>query len=182
MLLQLFWTFFKIGLFTIGGGYAMLPIIQEKVCAVHHWLTDEEFLDSISLTNSLPGPLATNAATFIGYKIKGFPGALASVLGTISPSIIIILLIAMVFNNLMSYPAVNYFFMGVRPAVFALMCSSVYKLAKSTKINETYNLIVAGVSFALIGFLKITSIYVVIGAALVAILTGSFAGKEEQHE
>ena len=109
------------GLFTIGGGYAMLPIIQEAVCTEKGWLTDEEFLDSISLTNSLPGPLATNCATFIGYRLKRVPGSIAAILGTICPSIIIILLIAMVFNTAMDNAYVQAFFRGVGPAVFALI-------------------------------------------------------------
>ena len=124
------------GLFTIGGGYAMLPIIQEAVCTEKGWLTDEEFLDSISLTNSLPGPLATNCATFIGYRLKRVPGSIAAILGTICPSIIIILLIAMVFNTAMDNAYVQAFFRGVGPAVFALIVSAVYKLATKANIMK----------------------------------------------
>ncbi len=174
MLLQIFLTFFKVGMFTIGGGYAMLPIIQEAVCHEKGWLTDEEFLDSISLTNSLPGPLATNCATFIGFRLKKIPGAIAAILGTICPSIIIILLIAMVFTTAMEQPLVQAFFRGVGPAVFALIVSAVYKLAKSAKILENkLSLIVAVASFALIGFLKITPILIVIGAAVIALVADS---------
>ena len=115
----------------------MLPIIQEAVCHEKGWLTDEEFLDSISLTNSLPGPLATNCATFIGYRLKKVPGSIAAILGTICPSIIIILLIAMIFNTAMDNQYVQAFFRGVGPAVFALIVSAVYKLAKSAKTWRT---------------------------------------------
>ncbi len=161
-------------MFTIGGGYAMLPIIQEAVCHEKGWLTDEEFLDSISLTNSLPGPLATNCATFIGFRLKKIPGAIAAILGTICPSIIIILLIAMVFTTAMEQPLVQAFFRGVGPAVFALIVSAVYKLAKSAKILENkLSLIVAVASFALIGFLKVTPILIVIGAAVIALVADS---------
>ena len=162
------------GLFTIGGGYAMLPIIQEAVCHEKGWLTDEEFLDSISLTNSLPGPLATNCATFIGYRLKKVPGSIAAILGTICPSIIIILLIAMIFNTAMDNQYVQAFFRGVGPAVFALIVNAVYKLAKSAKILEDkLMLIVAIASFAVIGFLGVTPILVVIAAAIIALVADS---------
>ncbi len=162
------------GLFTIGGGYAMLPIIQEAVCHEKGWLTDEEFLDSISLTNSLPGPLATNCATFIGYRLKKVPGSIAAILGTICPSIIIILLIAMIFNTAMDNHYVQAFFRGVGPAVFALIVSAVYKLAKSAKILEDkLALIVAVASFVLIGFLGVTPILIVIAAAVIALVADS---------
>ena len=81
-LFEIFWVFFKIGMFTIGGGYAMLPIIQKEVVDKKGWMENEEFLDAISLTNSLPGPLATNSATFIGYRVLGIKGALVAILGT----------------------------------------------------------------------------------------------------
>ncbi|MBR5981046.1 MAG: chromate transporter [Firmicutes bacterium] len=174
MLFQIFLTFFKVGLFTIGGGYAMLPIIQDAVCHEKGWLTDEEFLDSISLTNSLPGPLATNCATFIGFRLKKIPGSIAAILGTICPSIIIILLIAMVFNTAMDNVYVQAFFRGVGPAVFALIVSAVYKLSKSAKILEDkLTLIVALASFVVIGFLGVTPILVVIAAAVIALVADS---------
>ena len=118
---EIFITFFRIGLFTIGGGYAMIPIIQQEVATRKGWMSDEEFLDAISLTNSLPGPLAVNAATFVGYRVKGVPGAVVSALGVATPSVIIILLIAMVFQNVMGYTVVQNFFRGLRPAVAALI-------------------------------------------------------------
>ena len=174
MLLQIFFAFFKVGLFTLGGGYAMLPIIQEAVCHEKGWLTDEEFLDSISLTNSLPGPLATNCATFIGFRLKMIPGSIAAILGTICPSIIIILLIATIFNHAMDNQYVQAFFRGVGPAVFALIVSAVYKLAKSAKILEDkLMLIVAVASFVVIGFLGVTPILVVIAAAVIALVADS---------
>ena len=121
-LLEIFAVFFKIGLFTIGGGYAMLPIIQKEVVETKGWMDDEEFLDDISLTNSLPGPLAINAATFVGYRVCKVKGALAAVLGAASPSVIIILAVAVIFSNLTEYPMVQYIFDGIRPAVVALIC------------------------------------------------------------
>ena len=169
-LLEIFFVFFRIGLFTIGGGYAMLPIIQKEVVETKCWMTDEEFLDAISLTNSLPGPLATNSATFVGYRISRVPGAVAAILGAATPSVIIILLIAMVFTNIMDYPVVQYIFDGVRPAVVALILYAVIKLAKSAKIGQYLNWLVALLGFVAIAVLGWHPIVVVVLAAAYGIL------------
>ena len=168
-LLEIFGIFFKIGLFTIGGGYAMLPIIQKEVVESKGWMTDEEFLDAISLTNSLPGPLATNSATFVGYWVAREPGAVVAVLGAATPSVIIILLIAMVFTNIIDYPVVQNAFNGVRPAVVALILYAVVKLAKSAKVGEYFNWLVALAGFAAIAVFGLHPIVVVVCAALYGI-------------
>ncbi|MEG0824605.1 MAG: chromate transporter [Oscillospiraceae bacterium] len=165
-LLQIFCAFFKIGLFTIGGGYAMLPIIQRDVVEKKHWMEDREFLDAISLTSSLPGPLATNAATFVGYHVAGVPGAIFAVLGAATPSVLIILLVAAVFQNLMAYPVTEYVFKGIRPAVVALIVYAVVKLAKSADITKYLNWLVAGLAFLCVGFFHLHPIFVVVGAAV----------------
>ena len=135
MLWDIFKTFFKIGAFTIGGGYAMLPIIQKEVVDNKKWMEDEEFLDSIAVTNSLPGPLAINCATFVGYKKAKVPGAIAAALGAVMPSFLIILIIAMFFTTIAENKVVEYVFAGVRPAVVALIAFAVVKLVKSMGIN-----------------------------------------------
>ncbi len=163
---EIFGVFFKIGLFTIGGGYAMLPIIQKEVVETKGWMTDEEFLDAISLTNSLPGPLATNSATFVGYRVARAQGAVAAILGAATPSVLIILLIAMLFQNLVSYPVVQNIFKGVRPAVVALILYAVIKLAKSAKIGEYFNWVVALFGFVAIAVFGLHPILVVVCAAL----------------
>lgn len=164
--MEIFAVFFKIGLFTIGGGYAMLPIIQKEVVETKGWMDDEEFLDAISLTNSLPGPLAINAATFVGYRVCKVKGALAAVLGAASPSVIIILAVAVIFSNLTEYPMVQYIFDGIRPAVVALILYAVIKLAKSAKIKEYFNWLIALAALAAIAVLGLHPIVVVIAAAL----------------
>ena len=168
-LLEIFGIFFKIGLFTIGGGYAMLPIIQKEVVESKGWMTDEEFLDAISLTNSLPGPLATISAIFVGYRVARVPGAVVAVLGAATPSVIIILLIAMVFTNIIDYPVVQNAFNGVRPAVVALILYAVVKLAKSAKVGEYFNWLVALAGFAAIAVFGLHPIVVVVCAALYGI-------------
>ena len=165
-LLEIFAVFFKIGLFTIGGGYAMLPIIQKEVVETKGWMDDEEFLDAISLTNSLPGPLAINAATFVGYRVCKVKGALAAVLGAASPSVIIILAVAMVFSNLTEYPVVQHIFDGIRPAVVALILYAVIKLAKSAKITEYFNWLIALAALAAIAVFGLHPIVVIVAAAL----------------
>lgn len=177
LLLEIFGVFFKIGLFTIGGGYAMLPIIQKEVVETKGWMTDEEFLDAISLTNSLPGPLATNSATFVGYRVAKAPGALAAILGAATPSVIIILLIAMVFRNITDLPVVQYVFNGVRPAVVALILYAVVKLAKSAKVGEYFNWIVAVFGFAAVALFGLHPILVVVAAALYGIFVRGYVIK-----
>lgn len=135
MLLDIFLTFFKVGAFTIGGGYAMLPIIQREVVDNKKWLGEEEFLDSIAVTNSLPGPLAINCATFVGYKTAGFPGAVSAALGAVMPSFLIILVIAVFFGTIQENPIVEHIFAGVRPAVVALIVYALVKLVKSMGIS-----------------------------------------------
>jgi len=135
MLLDIFLTFFKIGSFTIGGGYAMLPVIQNEVVENKKWLGEEEFLDSIAVTNSLPGPLAINCATYVGYKTAGFAGAISAALGAVMPSFLIILVIAIFFGTIKENPVIEYVFAGIRPAVVALIAYAVVKLVKSMGIN-----------------------------------------------
>ncbi len=166
MLLKLFITFFKIGLFTIGGGYAMLPVIQKEVVDNKGWLSNEEFLDAIAITNSLPGPLATNCATFVGYKLSRFMGAAAAVLGAICPSFIIIIAIASVFRFIAESKYMQYIFAGIRPAVVALILFALVRLTKSVGI-KALNLAISFVSIALILLLDIHP-------AIIIVLSGLF--------
>ncbi len=120
----------KIGTFTIGGGYAMLPFIEEEVVNKHHWLDGEEFVNMIALAQAAPGLIAVNSAIFIGHRIAGWKGTVACVLGAVLPSFVIILLIAMFFKEIKDNPTVEAIFKGVRPAVVALIAATVIRLAK----------------------------------------------------
>ena len=155
----------------------MLPIIQKEVVEKKEWMDDEEFLDALSLTNSLPGPLAINSATFVGYRVCGVKGALAAVMGAASPSVIIIMVVAMIFSNLNEYPVVQYIFNGIRPAVVALILYSVIKLAKSAKITEHFNWLVALAALAAIAVFGLHPIVVVTAAALYGLFIGRTAAK-----
>lgn len=169
MLFEIFITFFKIGAFTIGGGYAMIPIIQKEVVDNKKWLKDDEFLDSIAVTNSLPGPLAINSATFVGYKTAGIPGAIAAVLGAVMPSFLIILIIAMFFSNFSENPILEQIFSGVRPAVVALIVYALVKLTKSVGINKI-NIGLALAALALILLADIHPVFVIIMAGIAGLL------------
>ena len=134
---SLFSTFFKIGMFTLGGGYAMIPVIEAEVVEKHKWVSKEEFLDLIAIAQSCPGVFAINISTFIGYKLKKTPGAISCALGTALPSFIIILAIAMFFHQFQDNPIVVAIFRGIRPAVVALIAVPTFNLAKSAKLTWT---------------------------------------------
>jgi len=128
---QLFWTYLKIGTFTLGGGYAMLPLIQREVVDRKGWIDEEEFLNMIALAQAAPGLIAVNSAVFIGWRVGGWRGVCGAVLGAVLPSFLIILAIAMVFSDWKELPAVEAVFKGIRPAVVALIAAPLVKLAKS---------------------------------------------------
>ena len=129
--LSLFLSFLKIGAFTFGGGYSMISLIRETVLA-NGWLTEEEIMNFIAVSESTPGPVAINMATFIGSSQGGILGSVCATLGVVLPSFIIILLIVMVMKNLMKYKGVQAFLSGVRPCVVALIIGTSVVLAKST--------------------------------------------------
>ena len=131
LLLELFASFFRIGLFTFGGGYAMLPMLQREVVEKKKWVTEEEVLDCYAIGQCTPGVIAVNTATFVGYKQGGFWGGLFATLGVVCPSIIIITVIALVLSSFASNPYVVHAFGGIRLAVAVLALMAVVKLYKS---------------------------------------------------
>ncbi|WP_273371997.1 chromate transporter [Alistipes megaguti] len=126
----IFVSFFKIGLFTFGGGYAMIPLIEREVIDNRRWVERREFLDLLTLAQSVPGPISLNTSVFVGYKMRGLRGATAALLGTILPSFVIILIIALFFANIRHNPVVDAAFKGMRPAVVALIIGPVISLAR----------------------------------------------------
>ena len=135
--LRLFYTFFKIGAFTFGGGWAMIALIQREVVDKHRWVSKEEFVDMLAVAQSLPGILAVNFSVAIGDRLRGFKGSLVSAVGTILPSFIIILAIAMFLtpDTIKENETLNSIFKGIRPAVVALIVAPVLTTAKAAKIN-----------------------------------------------
>ena len=164
---DLFITFLKIGTFTIGGGYAMIPLIQREVVTRRGWLTDTEMLDAIALSQTMPGILAANIASIVGQRLRGLRGALVAVLGNILMPILFIILIAALFRQFKDIPAVQHIFMGIRPAVVALIAAPVFTLAKSARISWR-NCGIPVVAAGLIWALGVSPVIVI----LIAILAG----------
>lgn len=136
MFLSLFLTYLKIGTFTLGGGYAMLPLIKREIVDNKKWIDEDEFMNMIALAQAAPGLIAVNSAIFIGWRCGGWKGVVGAVLGAVLPSFVIILTIAMIFNEWKSYPAVEAVFKGIRPAVVALIAAPLVGMAKREIINK----------------------------------------------
>ncbi|HIX27437.1 MAG TPA: chromate transporter [Candidatus Barnesiella excrementigallinarum] len=133
--LKLFTSFLKIGAFTFGGGWAMIPLIEREVVDKQQWIKREDFIDALAIAQSLPGILAVNISILVGNKLRGFKGSLAATMGTILPSFVIILAIAIWFVQSYDNPIVERVFKGIRPAVVALIVSPVLTTAKTARIN-----------------------------------------------
>jgi len=168
---DMFWTFFRIGAFTIGGGYVMVPLIQKDVVDRKGWVTKDEFIDALAIAQTAPGPIAVNTSVYVGYALRGFAGAAASVAGCIIPSIIIILMIASVFDRISSLDVVQAIFSGIRPAVAVLIASAAIKLGKPV-IRSAGELAIAAAAAIMVSLLHISPALVVVIAALTGLLTG----------
>ena len=183
MFLQLFLTYLKIGTFTLGGGYAMLPLIQREIVERKHWISEEEFVNMIALAQAAPGLIAVNSAIFIGWRCGGWKGVLGAVLGAVLPSFVIILTIAMIFSEWKNYPAVEAIFKGVRPAVVALIVAPLVGMAKreilSKKaaknsepqtINNAWFLLVSLVAALLIWLVGVNPVWVILATIILTLI------------
>ena len=162
----IFASFFKIGLFTFGGGYAMIPLIEREMIDRRAWVGRREFLDLLTLAQSVPGPIAVNTAVFVGYRMRGLRGAAAALLGTVLPSFVIILTIALFFAGIRQNPVVDAAFKGMRPAVVALIIGPVVSLARG--MHRVLYFVIAATALAIWG-LGWSPIYVLAGAAAAGI-------------
>ena len=170
---ELFSSFFKIGAFTLGGGYAMIPMIEAEVVDKHRWIDKEEFLDLIAIAQSCPGVFAINTSIFIGYKLKKMRGALCASLGTALPSFLIILLIAIFFHRFMEVSWIAAMFRGIRPAVVALIAVPTFNMAKSAGISLVNCWIPIG-SAVLIWLVGVNPIFILIAACIGGYLYGHY--------
>ena len=170
---ELLKTFFKIGAFTLGGGYAMIPIIESEVVDKHKWIGKEEFIDLIAIAQSCPGVFAINISTFIGYKLRRTPGAICATLGAALPSFLIILLIALCFHQFMEIEWIAAMFRGIRPAVVALIAVPTFNLAKSAKLTLETSWIPI-VTALLIWKMGINPVYIILAAGICGYLYGTF--------
>lgn len=166
--LEIFTTFSKIGTFTIGGGYAMLPLIQKEVVEKKGWLSKEDFLDVLAISQSAPGVFAINISIFVGERLKGFKGGVVAALGSTLPSFVIILLIAMFFSSFKDNEVVNSIFMGIRPAVVALIAVPLIGMSKTINMNR-YTSLIPIATLLLIVLLGISPIYLIMAGAILGL-------------
>lgn len=169
MLLTLFITFFKIGLFTIGGGYAMIPLIEREVVERKGWISREDFLDLLAIAQSAPGVFAVNISIFIGYRMRKSIGSIFCALGTVLPSIIIILAIALFLGNYRNNQIVENVFKGIRPAVIALILTPTIRLASKAGLNK-WTWWVPVVTALLIWWLGVSPVWIIFATIIGAIL------------
>lgn len=168
---ELYGTFFKIGLFTFGGGYAMLPLLEREVVEDKGWISHDQILDYYAIGQVTPGIIAVNTSTFCGYSQAGVPGAILASLGFITPSIIVISLIASVLKEFADLAILQHAFSGIRVAVSCLVLKTVISMVKE-KADSKSKFLVFLLSFAGIAFAKLSPIPIVVGVAIVGLLAG----------
>ena len=162
-LLELYLAFFRTGIFTFGGGLAMMPMLQKELIEKKHWLTEEDLIDYYAIGQSTPGIIAVNVATFVGYRQAGVLGAIVATLGIISPSIIIITILAGTINSISEYPRVQAALKGINVAVAALLTTVIIKFAKKT-IKNIWNVLFMLAAFLCIFWLKVPSFIIILAA------------------
>ena len=173
MYVQLFLSFFKLGLFTIGGGMAMVPLIQGIVVDEKHWMTEEEAVDCIAVSQGLPGVIAINMATYIGHQKKGIPGAVTATLGVILPSFIIIILIIKILSGIGDNRFVNGALTGIKAAATGLIMFSAYKLGKQV-LKGWFQVALALCAFAAIVLLDVNAIWPIVGGIILGLIYTKF--------
>lgn len=177
-LISLFLTFARIGAFTFGGGYAMLPMLQREVVQSRKWATEDEVLDYFAIGQCTPGVIFVNTATFIGYKQKGIPGAIFATAGGVFPSLVIIMIIAAVLTNFAHLPVVQNAFGGIRVVVGVLIINAVSGMWKKSVVDKL-GIILAIISFVVATFVDISPVWLVLLGAVIGIVVKSFQAKEK---
>lgn len=173
ILFRLFWAFAQIGLFAFGGGYAILPLIEKEIVNNLHWLTHKEFLEVVTISQLTPGPIAINAATFVGYKVGGIIGSAVATVSVCLPPVILVLIVVRFLKRFETNVWVNSALKGLRPAVVALIASAAYSLIKGGGITEVKGLIIGIVSFIILRTKKLDPILILILAGIVGIVVYS---------
>ena len=170
LLWRIFFTFFKIGAFTFGGGYAMVPLIQREASEKQGWVTEEDILDIVAIAESTPGPIAINSATFVGYRACGILGAAVATLGVVLPSFLIILAIASILRQFQENVYVQYAFRGIRCGVLALILKAMWGMYKKCEKSIPAYIVMAA-AFLLVVFVKLPVLWVIAGCAAFGIVT-----------
>ncbi len=174
--LLLLLTFLKIGAFTFGGGYAMIPLIQKEVVDKRKWISNEDILDIIAIAESTPGPIAINSATFVGYKTAGFWGSFCSTLGVVLPSFLIIIAISFILTQFQDLKVVQYAFNGIRAGVLALIIKAWVSMYKQCPKNIT-SYVIAILSFVFAAILNVNVLIVIIFCALFGLISSTVASR-----
>ena len=175
LLLDLFCAFFRIGLFTFGGGYAMLPLLQREIVEKKHWATEEELLDYFAVGQCTPGIIAVNTATFVGFKEKKLSGAIFATLGIVSPSLVIITVIAALLSNFAHIAAVQNAFAGIRVAVCVLILNSIVKLWKKSVVDKLTLGVFIAVFLGSVLLSHVSPVVFIVAAAVLGIVIGELA-------
>ena len=175
-LISLFLIFMKIGLFTFGGGYAMIPLIQRETVDNKKWISDKDILDIVAIAESTPGPIAINAATFIGYRVGGFLGAMAATVGVVLPSFTIIAAISYVLAAFQNVVWIQYAFNGIRAGVLALIVKALWSMYKQSPKGVFSYLIMFG-AFAVTAFLPVNVVFVILFCAAAGIVQTLITGR-----
>ena len=166
---DIFWSFFKVGAFTVGGGYAMIPLMQREIVDKHQWMSEEDFLDEVALSQAMPGVFAVNMATSVGFSLRGRKGAAAAIAGTVTVPIVAIVLLAMFFRHFRDNAVVERIFKGVRPVVVALIAAPVVRLARTAQVGWR-NVWIPVTAALLIWLLGVSPIWIVIATLLLGLL------------
>lgn len=174
--LQLLLSFMKIGVVTFGGGYAMIPIIENETCKKRKWISGEDLLDVIAISESTPGPIAICAASFIGYKVSGIIGAFCATLGVVLPSFVIIFLISIFLNQFNELRIVKYAFTGIRAGVLALIIKAVVSMFKKAPKHIIAYIIMA-LSFILVALFSTNVLIIILSSAVIGIVASYIARK-----
>lgn len=177
---SLFTTFFRIGAFTFGGGYAMIPLIQKEMVENKKWISDEDILEIVAIAESTPGPIAINTATFVGYRVGGFWGALCATMGVVVPSFVVISVIAFFLRQFQDYKGVQYAFWGIRAGVLALILKALWSMYKSAP-KGWVSYVVMAAAFVLVAVFDVNILFVIIGCALFGLITSTIAARRAKE-
>ncbi len=175
--LELYLAFVKIGAFTFGGGLAMMPIMQRELIEKRGWITEEELIDYFAIGQSTPGIIAVNVATFVGYKRLGWFGGIIGTLGVVTPSWVIIMLLAGAISSVDKYPMAQKALRGINVAVAALLTSVIVKFSKKT-IKSVWNAVLMLIAFTLIYFFKVQSVWIIIASLVIGCLITMYKQKK----
>lgn len=176
--LKLFLTFFKIGACTFGGGYAMISVIQREAAEKNKWVTDDEIIDMLAISESTPGPIAINSATFVGYRVGGVFGSACATFGVVLPSLIIITLIAYFLRQFAEYKVVRYAFNGIRAGVVALVAKAFITMFKKCPKN-VFSYTLLALSLVSVAFFDVSALIIIAAAAVIGVLFFVFTRKKE---